>query len=128
MLDAVRAAWAGASTPPGLREACLALAKEHERELNALMLLTIGCWVSNMVAAGHDRHVCEQVMAASLMNCTAILMRASKERRGEPYVPARHAIVAYAMATSVAATEPFAIDFDAAVAAYRASLDTETAE
>lgn len=125
VLDAVRAAWPQSMTPPELRASCLAFCTEHRRhvdQLSAILLVTIGSWIIEGAKQGHDRHVLEQVAAAETHRCVATLMRGVKERRGEPFVPARLAIVAFAMADNIANAEPFKCDIDGAVAAFEAGL------
>lgn len=125
MQDAVATAWAGALTPPDLREACLMLARDSQPNINklrAVLVVLIGVWIKDGERHGHDRHVLEQVAATEGHAILSIMMRAAKERRGEPFVPARMAIVAYAMAKKIADAEPFRCDLDDAAAAFEASL------
>lgn len=131
MLGAVRGAWRESMTPPELRAACLAFHTEHRRhvdQLTAILLVTIGSWIIEGAKQGHDRHVLEQVAAAETHRCVATLMRGVKERRGEPFVPARLAIVAYFLAINVAKADPFKCDIDGAVAAFEAGLTERDAD
>lgn len=121
MLDAIDAAWRDSMTPPELRTACLAFhtdGRRHVDHFRAVLLITIGTWIIEGAEHGHDRHMLEQVAAAEAHRCVAMLMRDAKERRGEPFVPARMAIVAFAIAEGVAHTEPFKCDVDGAVDAF----------
>lgn len=126
MLAAISDAWASASTPPELRQACLDFVDDengrHQIDvLRAALLLTLGAWIIEGSGQGHDRHMLEQVAAVETHRCLSTLMRAAKERRGEAFIPARVAIVGYQMAVNVAKAEPFRCDIDGAVAAYDAA-------
>ena len=130
MLAELREAWAGSMTPPELRQACLDVVEGHGpnvTELRMILLVTLGVWIRQGVAAGLDLHVLEQVAAAEMLTATAMLMRAAKERRGEPYVPARQAICAWAMAKNIAAAEPFRADIYAAAETWEAGQRSEEA-
>lgn len=126
-LAAVTAAWDKAMTPPDLRAALLAFVtgertQRHVEHLRAMLMITLGSWIIEGEKAGHDRHLLEQVAAAETQRATAMMMRAAKERRGEPFVAARQAIVAYFMADNVANATPFKCDIDGAVAAFEAGM------
>lgn len=127
IVAAITAAWDASMTPPDLRAALLAFVtgertQRHVEHLRAMLMITLGSWIIDGEKAGHERHLLEQVAAAETQRATAMMMRAAKERRGEPYVAARQAIVAYFMADNVANAEPFKCDIDGAVAAFAASM------
>lgn len=131
MIEAIAAAWPDSLTPPDLRADCIAFQTQHKDrvgELRAMLLLTIGAWLREAEKHGVDRHVAEQVAAAHGHAAIASMMRAAKERRGEPFVPARLAIVAYHMADNVAGASPFACDLDAAVDAWERGCAEAAAE
>lgn len=128
MLAAISAAWSEAWTPPDLRAACLDIAERHKGrvdELRGLILLTVGVWIREGERAGLDRYALEQVVAAEMQRSCAMMMRAARERRGEPYVPARQAIVAYHIADSVAGADAFRCDIDGAVDAWDDARETD---
>lgn len=125
MQHAVSAAWTASMTPPELRAACLAFHTEERRHvdhLRAMLLVTIGFWIGEGAKQGHDRHMLEQVAASEAHRAIAMLMRSVKARRGEQFVPARMAIVAYFMADAVANAEPFICNIDGAIAAFDADI------
>lgn len=130
VVDAITAAWDAAMTPPDLRAALLDFVNgkstiRHVDHLRAMLLVTLGSWIMEGEKAGHDRHVLEQVAASETHKCIAMLMRAAKERRSEPFVAARMAIVAYFMADNVANASPFKCDIDGAVTAFERSMRQE---
>lgn len=132
IVAAITAAWDASMTPPELRAALLAFVtgeqtKRHVDHLRAALLITLGGWIIEGEKAGHDRHLLEQVVAAETLHATAMMMRAAKERRTEPFVPARQAIVAYFMADNVANASPFKCDIDGAVAAFEAGMAEDEA-
>jgi len=131
MQEAIADAWAGSLTPTSLRDACLDFCRDRRsqvQQLRAILLVTLGAWIKECEGAGNDRHVLEQVAAAEAYAAIAMMMRAAKERRGEPFIPARTAIVAFAMASNVARAEPFHCDLDGAVAAFEQSIDADDSE
>lgn len=128
MLAAVADAWEGSHTPDLLREALIAFATDQKRNVESLrcaLMITAGCWIVDGVKAGHDRYVLEQIVAFEAQHCVASILRAAKERRGEPFVPARAAIVAFHAAAGIAVAEPFVCDIDGAVDAFEASIADE---
>lgn len=127
IVDAITAAWDASMAPPDLRAALLAFVggeqtKRHVDHLRAMLMITLGGWIIEGEKAGHDRHLLEQIAATETQHATAMMMRAAKERRGEPYVAARQAIVAYFMADNVANASSFVCDIDGAVAAFEAEM------
>lgn len=129
VVAAITAAWDAAMTPPELRAAILEFVTgertgRHVDHLRASLLIVLGGWIIEGARAGQDRHMLEQIAAAETQRAVAMLMRAAKERRGETYVAARQAIVAYFMADNVARAEPFKCDIDGAVAAFDADEST----
>ncbi|MGL4810637.1 MAG: hypothetical protein ACRCXM_02580 [Beijerinckiaceae bacterium] len=123
MLGAIVAAWPHSQTPPDLRDACLAFATDRADQveaLRAILLITLGVWIEDIAeAGGHQRAVVEQIAAVETQRAIAMMMRAAKERDGQPYMPARQAIVGYYQALGVAQAEPFRCDVPGAVAAWR---------
>lgn len=77
-----------------------------------MILGLIGTWIKEGVERGDDRHVLEQVAVNEAQGCIAAMIRAAKERRGEPFIPARQAIVAFNAAHAVAAVDDFSCDLD----------------
>lgn len=133
MLAAIRDAYPSSLTPPSLREACLAFitgdhGKSQVDHLRVAMLVTLGIWVIEGERNGYDRHMLEQIAAAETHKCIGVMMRGAKERRGEPFIPARMSIVAFQMADNVAKADPFKCDMDAAVAAYETAMTEDVTD
>lgn len=127
MKAAIAAAWDQSLTPPALRDACLGFVtneptKTRSNELRAYILLLVGEWLEAGRKDGHDCRVLEQVAWQTMHDALAIHCRAVKERDGEPFVPARVAIVAYHVADNVAHREPFACDLDGALRTMREAM------
>ena len=110
MLAKVQRAFDEARTPPGLRERFQAFAEaeaDHVLRLDAALLGEMAWWLTAGAETGHDRDVLDQVCLQSAQSAIAIIARAMKERQGQPFDPARLAIVAFTIAHDIAAAPDF---------------------
>lgn len=113
MVEKMVRAYDASRTPSDLRAKFQAFAAEqaaHIRRLDATVLAALSWWLIKGEEAGHDRDVLDQVALQSTHRAIAIIARAMKERQGQPFDPARVAIVAYAVAEGVAKTDGFKAD------------------
>lgn len=101
MTRGLAAAWERSQTPGDLRSRIVAWAvgnREHVDRLEALVGATVAWWIIKGSEAGHDRDMLDQVALQTTHRVIARIARTMKARQGEPYEPARIAIVAYAIA------------------------------
>jgi len=105
LLEGIQRAFDRSRTPIGLRESLEAFARdnaEQVRRLDVSLLGSLAWWVEMGREAGHDPDLVEQVALQSAGRAIALMARAMKARQGEPFDPARLAIVAFFLAEDVA--------------------------
>lgn len=115
MVEDLVAAWDASYTPTDKREAFIAWAQaniDHVQRLHALVAATMAWWLIKGREAGHDPDCLDQVALQSAQRAIAQISRAMKERQGEPFSPARVAIVAYQIAKDVAAEPAPHVDLE----------------
>jgi hypothetical protein len=105
MLSDVRRVWPDSHTPTAKRDAFVAWDKAHKPHVNRLraaLAANVAWWLIKGREAGHDPDILDQVALQAVQWVIAVTARAMKARQGEPFEPARIAIVAYAMASAIA--------------------------
>lgn len=115
MIEDIAAAWDASQTPSDLRETFVAFVRDnkaHVERLRAQLLATVSWWIVKGEEAGHDRNALEQAALQETQFTIAAIARAMKARQGEPFSPARVAIVAYKIAEQIAKAEPVKADLD----------------
>lgn len=120
MIKSIASAWEQAHTPNELRERFLAFATEnkgHIERLRAQLAAMVAWWIIKGAEAGHDRDVLEQVALQETQAVISTIARAMKTRKGEPFSPARVAIVAYHIAELVAQSDQTKADLEGIAAA-----------
>jgi len=108
MLCDVRRCWDVSLTPREKREAYnawVAENKPHTDRLFALIAATAAWWIIRGKDAGHDQDILEQCALQTTQQAIAVIAKTMKKRQGEPFEPARVAIVGYAIAQVVADTQ-----------------------
>lgn len=119
MVEKIVRAYDASRTPSDLRERFSTFAteqKEHVDRLNVTVLSALAWWLIMGEEAGHDRDVLDQIALQSAQRAIAIVSRGMKERQGEPFDPARVAIVAYAVAEDIGKISDFKADLPGVVA------------
>lgn len=105
MIADIRRVWSAAQTPPELRAAFMRWHEENTAlvdRLKAAMAANLAWWLVRGREAGHDPDILDQVALQAVQWVIAVTTRAMKERQGEPFEPARVAIVAYMVARMIA--------------------------
>lgn len=108
MLLAIENEFAASLTPTPLRERFETFArdkKEHIDRLRATIGAAVAWWIVKGREAGHDHDILDQVALRETQAIIALVARAMKRRQGEPFSPARIAIVAYTVAKSIGEME-----------------------
>ncbi len=107
MLADIERAFAASITPDELRQRFTAFAieqKEHVDHLLATLVASTSWWIIKGRDAGHDPDVLDQVALQQMQAAISTICRVMKARQGQPFEPARIAIVAYTVAESVDAS------------------------
>jgi uncharacterized coiled-coil protein SlyX len=107
MLADIERAFAASITPDDLRDRFTAFVrdeKQHVDRLCATLLAAVSWWIVKGREAGHDADVLDQIALQQMQAAIANVCRAMKARQGQPFEPARIAIVAYTIAESVGAS------------------------
>lgn len=115
MIEDIVAQWGNARTPVDLRTRLIGFCFDHKQDvdrLTAQLAATVAWWIVKGAEAGHDRDVLEQVALQQTLQAISAIAKAVKQRQGEPYSPARLAIVAYHVAMDVGALGPASVDLE----------------
>lgn len=115
MVEEIVEAWDAAMTPQPLREQFQHFVEHHRRQVDSLhaqLAAVVAWWIINGGAAGHDREILEQVALQETQRVIATVARAMKARQGQPFSPARVAVVAYEVARIVNEGEPPVVDLE----------------
>lgn len=116
MLADISAAWEASRTPPALQQTWITWSREnaeHLQNLRATVGGNMAWWIIKGEELGHSRDTLDQAALQAGQMVIAQIALAMKRRQGEPFSPARVAIVAYAMAEMVAAEPGPGLDLDA---------------
>ena len=117
MLTKVDRAFDASHTPPDLAARFRAFAEENGQHVDSLEACLLGfmcTWLTKGREAGADPDCLEQVWLQAAQRAIAYIARAMKDRQGEPFDPARLAIVAWSVGEAVGAVEDFRGDIDGA--------------
>ncbi len=101
MLAEVAAAWDAAITPRQIRQELETFVKDnkgHVDRLTVAVYASAAWWIIKGAEAGHSRDVLDQVAVQTLQSVSASVCLTMKARQGEPFDPARFAIVGYHLA------------------------------
>ncbi len=120
MLTEIDEAFEASVTPSPLRAECLSFVadnKSNVERLRATLAATVAWWIVKGKEAGFHPDVVDQIALQETQFTIALISRAMKARQGQPFSPARVAIVAYFVAKAAAAGEPAKADVEAMAAA-----------
>lgn len=120
MVEKIVRAYDESRTPSDMRQRFEMFAREQRsqvEQLDATLLGAMSWWLIKGSEAGHDPDVLEQVALQSAQRAIAIIARGMKQRQGQPFDPARVAIVAYAISEMIAGAVDFRPDLEGATEA-----------
>lgn len=120
MVEKIVRAYDESRTPSDLRERFAAFAREQRSQverLDATLLGAMAWWLIKGGEEGHAPDVLEQVALQSAQRAVSVIARGMKQRQGQPFDPARVAIVAYAVAEAIAGVADFRADLKGATEA-----------